>query len=158
MANRTIKRRNRYARFSGSTARFHTDNVALVGKISLSNAVISTGRGPDSQKMAEYYLRVHSYDEALPKTIGLTGPMKEIVDNYDRIIGETPKEMRVRLHQDEAGTLDMFFAGTQFFFVDVNIQKKMIRRSQIYPSRAMAMAMLTNHAVTWVEQLPRRSP
>jgi len=171
-----IKRRNRHAVFSGETTKYvdkegpipFTEDVygntktgkakrILVGEVSLSKAVINTGRGPDAVRMQEYYQRIHSYDEALPKTLGFTGPMKEMMDNYSRIVKETPREMRIRLVDNHTGTLDLFFESYshQFFFVDVDYKKKLIRRSKIYASKKFAMRMLELKAITWVEQLPK---
>lgn len=182
------KRRNRFAVFSGATSKYATridrgkyqgvthvgtppdDDwvpsgkhvVVPVGPISLSKGVMSTGRGPNNERMAEYYARLHSYDEPLPKTIGFesqtfVGPMEELMNNLQRIIQETPKENHIKLHHDDCGQLDLFFNGMEFFFVEADFLRKFVRRSVVYKSRSTAMTMLKNHVITWVEQLPKRS-
>jgi hypothetical protein len=177
-----MKRRNRHAVFSGSTTKYAVridrgryedvtkvgqepnedwvpsgKHVTIpVGEVSLSKAVINTGRGPDAIRMQEYYQRIHSFDEALPKTLGFTGPMKEMMANYERIIKDTPRECRIRLVNNHDGVLDLFFTLNQWFFVDVDYKKKTLKRSKVYPSKAFAMMMMTPpHRITWVEQIPK---
>lgn len=173
MANRTIqqkilkmKRRNRHAVFSGETTKYavrveqgifdengHSVTVP-VGKISLSKAVINTGRGPDPERMQEYYQRIHSFDQSLPQTLGLTEPMKEVVSKYNKILQETPKDMRICLTNSSLGRLDLYFNINQFFFVDYDAKTKTIRRSRIYPSKQQALLVLRLKKITWVESLP----
>lgn len=182
MANRSIqnkirkmKRRGRFATFSGKTARFaaridrgRVDNegkhiVIPVGPIHLSKSVISTGRGPDAERMQEYYQRLNSFDEALPKTLGLTfggrgmtTPMWEMMLKYKELINEH-KNMFVRLMDDELSTLDMFFSSTQhqYFFVELDKRKGLMRRSIIYSKREYAMISLKNQTVTWIESISK---
>lgn len=195
---RKMKRRNRYAVFSGSSAKYAVridrgryqdvttvgngadeDQVPSgkhvvipVGKVSLSKAVINTGRGPEPMRMQEYYNRLHSYDEPLPKTLGFTGidsskriikvglhgkrtqgDPNELIKKYQEIIRDTPKEMRICLLDDDLGRLDLFFNYQQWFFVEIDYRKKSIKRSTIYSSRMMAMKMLEIHSITWVETI-----
>jgi hypothetical protein len=188
---RKMKRRNRHAVFSGSTSKFavrvgptpftedvygntttHETKMVVVGPVSLSKAVISTGRGPDAVRMQEYYQRIHSYDEALPKTLGFTGidtsqrvikvglhgkrtqgDPNELIKKYQEIIRDTPKEMRINLVNDHLARLDLFFNYQQWFFVEIEYQKNFIRRSCIYRSREMAMTMLKMSKITWVETI-----
>lgn len=181
---RKMKRRNRHAVFSGATSKHavridsgrqdnngHSINIA-VGPISLSKAVISTGRGPDAVRMQEYYQRLHSYDEALPKTLGFRGidtsqriikvglhgkrtqgDPNEIIKKYQEIIRDTPKEMRVNLLDDDLARLDLFFNYQQWFFVEIDYRKNSIKRSCIYRSREMAMKILQMSKITWVETI-----
>lgn len=193
-----MKRRNRHAVFSGASAKYavRIDRgkfqgvtsvgngadedqipsgkhvVIPVGKVSLSKAVMSTGRGPDAIRMQEYYQRLHSYDEALPKTLGFTGidtskriikvglhgkrtqgDPNELIKKYQEIIRDTPKEMRICLLDDDLARLDLFFNYQQWFFVEMDYRKKSIKRSTIYSSRTMAMKMLEIHNITWVETI-----
>lgn len=169
-----MKRRGRYAVLSGATSRIDQSRVVdylihegedkvtvaskrvYVGPVSFSKQVINTGRGPSSERMQEYYQRVHSYDQALPQTLGLTEPMKELMKKYDEVLRETPREMHVNLVNNAGGRLDLFFAGTQFFFVDADLRKKEVRRSRIYGSREYAMKMLKYKTITWVEVISSR--
>ena len=177
-----IKRRGRFAKFSGATSKYavridrgrYEDVVKVgqepnedwvptgkhvtiaVGPISLSKAVMSTGRGPDAERMQEYYQRVHSYDQSLPRTLGLSEPMKELMKKYDEVLRETPREMHINLVNNHSGRLDLFFGGNQFFFVDIDVQQKKVRRSRVYGSRDYAMKMLKYKTITWVETISSR--
>lgn len=171
-----MKRRNRHAVFSGATSKFMSERVVTVldpvykpdgsvdedrmsmkevripvGRVSLSAQVMSTGRGPNQERMQEYYQRLNSFDQSLPETLGLTGPMKELVENYRRIVNETPKENKVCLINEQAGRLDMFWTFDQVFFVDVDYKKKTLRRSKIYPNKQVALSLLKMEKITWVE-------
>lgn len=170
---RKMKRRGRFATFSGKTARFaaridrgRIDKegnfvVIPVGPIHLSKTVMSTGRGPDQERMQSYYQRLNSFDEALPKTLGMTfegkgmtTPMCELALKYKELVKEH-KNMFVRLLDDELATLDMFFASgkREFFFVEMDKRKKTLRRSMVYSKREYAMACLNHNTITWVEAL-----
>lgn len=174
---RKIKRRNRFARLSGATSRsaervgptpFTEDEygntttgktkMVLVGPISLSKAVISTGRGPDAVRMQEYYQRIHSFDQALPETIGLSDCMKEmkkfeLTDRYKKFILGVPKELHVNFLNDVNARLDLFFCGTQFFWVEVNFKERFWRRSAVYSSKRLAVAFLECNKITWAETI-----
>lgn len=198
MANRSIeqkklkmKRRNRHAVFSGGQTRFaerdgpapftedaqgkttslSRDKIVVVGPVSLSRQVINTGRGPNHEAMQDYYRRIHSYDEALPATIG-SMPIDQLAigrrtesglrlkdfdlaQRYSEFIKGTPKECRIRLVDNHTGVLDLYFTLNQWFFVDVDYQKKSLRRSKIYPSKAYAISMMTAQHITWVETLSK---
>lgn len=193
-----MKRRNRHAVFSGASAKYavRIDRgkfqgvtivgngadedqipsgkhvVIPVGKVSLSKAVMNTGRGPDAVRMQEYYQRLHSYDEPLPKTLGFTGidtskrvikvglhgkrtqgDPNELIKKYQEIIRDTPKEMRICLVNDDLARLDLFFNYQQWFFVEIDYRKNSIKRSCIYRSREMAMGVLKISKITWVETI-----
>lgn len=186
-----VKRRNRFARLSGASSKSKerigptpfTEDVygntttqetkrILVGPVSLSKQVINTGRGPDAVRMQEYYQRLHSYDEPLPKTLGFTGidtskriikvglhgkrtqgDPNELIKKYQEIIRDTPKEMRICLVNDDLARLDLFFNYQQWFFVEIDYRKASIKRSCIYRSREMAMGVLKISKITWVETI-----
>lgn len=195
---RKMKRRNRHAVFSGESAKYavRIDRgryqdvtvtgqgaeedlvpsgkhvVIPVGPISLSKAVINTGRGPDAMHMQEYYQRLHSYDQALPKTLGFTGidaskrvikvglhgkrtqgDPNEIIKKYQEIIRDTPKEMRICLLDDDLARLDLFFNYQQWFFVEIDYTAETIKRSCIYRTRTLAMTMFDLRKITWVETI-----
>lgn len=189
--NRTIeqkkvkmKRRNRHAVFSGSSAKYATridrgryDSVTTVGNgadedqvpsgkhvvipvgpVSLSKAVINTGRGPDAVRMQEYYQRVHSYDQALPETLGLSEHMKEmkkfeLTKRYAEFILGVPRELHINFVNDDQARLDLFFSGTQFFWVEVNYKERYWRRSAIYGSKAVAITFMKCGSITWAEEI-----
>ena len=162
-----MKRRGRFARFTGSTAKYavridsgrQTDNGSSleipVGKISLSKQVMSTGRGPDAERMQEYYQRLHSYDQPLPQTLGLTGPMKELKEKFDRIVKETPTANKLCLFRHpQIGEVYLFYTLDQAFLVETQLKEKVIRRSRVYGSVKYAKKMYDANKITWVETLP----
>lgn len=194
MANRNMqqkllksKRANRYARFSGATSKFlpvpasaDGDEKVLVGPVSLSKQVINTGRGPDPERMAEYYNRIRNFVDKTPKTRSFKGfdttkpgdaqassyrnawlrsfgdtneGGTNLLLRYQEIVRDTPKEMRINLVNNHTGMLDLYFSGTQFFFVEIDYKKKMIRRSKTYGSKKFAMRMLELRSITWVETI-----
>lgn len=181
---RKMRRRNRHAVFSGASAQYAVridrgryedvtkvgngaeedlipsgKNVVIpVGPISLSKAVMSTGRGPDAVRMQEYYQRIHSYDQALPETIGLSDHMKEmkkfeLTQRYAEFIRGVPRELHINFLKDENARLDLFFSGTQFFWVEVNYRERFWRRSKIYPSKKIAVTFMEVDAITWAETI-----
>lgn len=188
MVNRSIeqkklkmKRRNRYAVFSGATARFATrvtevlEHVGedktrvrrievLVGPVSFSNQVINTGRGPSSERMAEYYTRVTpgSFLKEVPPTIGyrpsddFVGPVQKSSreDVYRSLLKQQSKDVRwISIVSDEHGTLDLLFSNREWFFVEINHRKKIIRRSRVYGSKAFALGRLQSKSVMWIETI-----
>lgn len=164
-----MKKRGRFAVFSGATAKYAVridsgrqdakgKSIEIpVGKISLSKAVMNTGRGPDAERMQEYYQRVHSYDQPLPQTLGLTGPMKELKENFDRIVKETPSTNKLCLFKHpEIGEVYLFYTLTQYFFVETQLKEKKIRRSRVYGSMKYAKKMYDANTITWVETISSR--
>lgn len=181
---RKMKRRNRHAVFSGASAKYAVridrgrfEGVTIVGQgaeedqvpsgkhvvipvgpVSLSKAVMSTGRGPDAARMQEYYARIHSFDQALPETIGLTEPMKEmkrfeLTKRYSEFIKGVPRELHINFLADDNARLDLFFSGTQFFWVEVNYKERYWRRSAIYGSKKLAITFMELDKITWVETI-----
>ena len=180
VVNRTIqqkmlkmKRRGRFARFSGATTRlvqtravqyvvFDTETSSHVeekrvpvGNVSLSKQVINTGRGPDPERMQEYYARVskESYEEYLPEAMPLTEPMKEIAKRYAAIVKDTPRKNRLTLIQSDFYRLDIFSNGDECYFVEMDFVSEYIRRSRTYGKRRNAMTALNNNRITWAGSL-----
>jgi hypothetical protein len=171
MANRSIqqkmlkmKRRNRFAVFSGATTKYASRTVevlhhegedkvsvkrieVLVGNVSLSKAVISTGRGPSQERMAEYYHRVNheSYTTKLAEDEGIKHP------TYIHKYWDLGCFHSIKLVENDFGRLHLFFSTKVWFFVDVDYRKGIVRRSRDYGSKAFAMARLQNKMVTWVD-------
>lgn len=183
MVNRTIeakklkrKRRGRYAKFSGSTVKYakgdqtreisyleHIDDdkvkvvtkTVYVGVQSFSKQVINTGRGPDRERMQDYYNRVPTAIE--PRTLAeVLGLVKD--KRYAQVWWETPATNRVNLLADDFARLDLYSHGTVWFFVELDFEKKIIRRSRDYNSRQTAMSFLKLRRILWVEQLPIATP
>jgi len=192
MANRNIqqkilkmKRRNRYVRLSGGDTKFLTKSGPipftedaqgktttgkaariLVGKVSFSRQVINTGRGPDAERMQEYYQRLHSFDVNLPETIGAVSidkivsgrrsegglRLKDLENTYATFIKGVPKECHINYLDDHEARLDLFFAGNQWFWVEINYKAKFCRRSMVYPNKKRAEIALENK-ITWVETI-----
>lgn len=190
---RKMARKNRHAVFSGATTkcveRMDTGKFEMVatvdkgkvslkssgkhvaipvGPISLSKAVMSTGRGPDAVRMQEYYQRIHSFDTALPETIGAVSidkvtsgrrseggklRLKDLENTYADFIKGVPKEHHISYLDDEFARLDLFFSGNQFFWVEMNYQKKFCRRSAVYSSKVIAEAFMNTDTITWVETI-----
>lgn len=165
-----MKRRNRYARLSGATSKagekagpvpFTEDEhgntktgkarVVLVGRISLSKQVINTGRGPDAERMAEYYNRVNKPD---PRSLAEVYAVKD--SRYQQVWNDIPPLNKITLVSNELGRLDMIWHGEDWFLVDLDYRKKIIRRSRNYGSRRAIMDRLANHRIVWVESLPIR--
>jgi len=173
MANRNIqqkmlkmKRRNRYAVFSGASTKYaervdigKVDDKGrhvriLVGPVSLSNQVISTGRGPDSERMKLYYDRIHSFGQKVPPTLGASEPLMELINNYKETLKrDNPRLLRTSLVKNITGTLDLFFeVNKSYFFVEVDYKKKIVKRSQTFRTKEMAMLFLLElKKVKWVE-------
>ena len=171
-------RRGRYARFSGETSKYaeridrgrykdvvkvgqepNEDYVPtgrhvsiLVGPVSLSKQVISTGRGPDNVRMAEYYNRVKSYDEDLPKRLGYTEPEFELLKRYNDLVNEH-QVRRIVLVRNHTGRLDLMLLNNQFFFIDIDLKSKTIRRSKPYRDKERAMLMLHLKNIRWIETI-----
>ncbi len=173
MANRNIqskilkqKRRGRFARFTGATAkfavrvdrgRFDANGKAVeipVGEMSLSKAVISTGRGPNAERMQAYYARVNSqsYETTLPEDLGIKD------ERYSQVWDDTPKENRLNLENNGLRRLDLYFTIKEWFFVEIDLRRNVIRRSRVYGSKAFAMGRLKNEMVAWVEEISLRKP
>jgi hypothetical protein len=164
-----MKRRGRYARFTGATAKyvvridrgkFDANGKAVeipVGPISLSKAVMSTGQGPSSERMAEYYSRVtpDSFLQDIPKTIGLSDGMREVMAAYERNVAAM-KVHRIVLTDNAFGKLELVFTVKEWIFIDVDYRKQVMRRSRTYGSKAFAMGRLQNKMVTWIEELSLR--
>lgn len=169
-----LKRRGRYARFSGATAKHAVrvdkrvvmvdeDKTEIkefyipVGKISLSKQVINTGRGPDPERMAEYYARVNADSFNVP-----LAEKNYVLDQYESVLRDTPRQNKIRLETDEdAGFLDLFWIGSEYFFVEVSYVERVIRRSRDYGSRKAAFDRLKAKRIKWLSELPidlRRLP
>lgn len=177
MANRSIeqkklklKKRGRYARFSGSTSKFverigptpfvedaqgatktMPTKMVLVGEISLSKAVINTGRGPDPQRMQQYYNAVATLGE---RQLTMAEVFKVKNSRYQQVWNKTPSINKINLVANDLGRLDLFFSGPRWFFVDCDYRKRIIKRSDDYPSRKIAMRRLERRLIEWVEQIP----
>jgi hypothetical protein len=179
MVNRSIqqkilkmKRRGRKAIFSGATTKYMgkvtgmptPNNLAYevpVGPISLSKQVINTGRGPNAERMAEYYSRLRSFTEEIPPTKQrlMSEPFKEMYNRYKEIVDDT-KEMHIALVPDcHLGRTDLFFksGGNEFFIVDIDYKQRTFRRSRIYGRKEVAIERWKSNRVTWVEFISPQS-
>jgi hypothetical protein len=179
MVNRTIqqkilkrKRRNRYAKFSGSTVKYakgdrtkeisyleHIDDdkvtvktkTVYVGVESFSKQVINTGRGPDRARMQSYYDHVPTSFE--PRTLAeVLGLVKD--PRYATVWWETPATNRINLFVDPSNRLDLYTHGGKSFFVELDFVRKIIKRSRDYSSISTALQRLRLRSILWVEQLP----
>lgn len=168
---RKLKRRGRFARFSGDTSKTISRIVerldhktiegkdytsikrieVYVGPKSLSKQVINTGRGPDPQRMQQYYDAVPTGET---KAITLAEDLGIKDKRYATIWWDTPKVNKLNIVDDFRGRLDLFYSQTGWFFVDLDYKQKIIKRSDVYRSKDVAMNRLTLHRISWVEQIP----
>lgn len=170
------KRRNRFAVFSGSTVKhlhgdvskqviYHTEEgsgdsvrittrskTVFVGVESFSKQVINTGRGPDPQRMQQYYNGVNPKSfttKTLSETFG------EIKDpRYAKVWNETPITNRINLVTDVTGRLDLFWHDRIWYFVEVDNIRRTIRRSRDYGSKAFAKNDASHGRIDWVFSIP----
>lgn len=179
MVNRSIaakilkkKRRNRFAKFSGSTVKFakgdlvreisyleHIDDDKVrvvtkkvyVGVESFSKQVINTGRGPDRERMQSYYDHVPTSFE--PRSLGeVLGLVKD--SRYASVWWETPATNKINLFVDDHARLDLFTHGKVSFFVELDFQLRIIKRSRDYSSMSAALQRMKLRSILWVEQIP----
>ncbi len=147
-----IKRRGKYAHRSGG------ETIQIGKEFRFTRQVINTGRGPNAERMQEYYQRVHSYDQSLPDTVGLTiggvHPRSQVIEDYYKTVLAVPKEMVVTLAKTKDGALRLIFNSTksQVFFVDEDYKHKTFKRSIVYTSKETAFKRLKTKRVVWVER------
>jgi hypothetical protein len=100
--------------------------------------------------MAEYYARV-SADSFLV-------PLQEknyVLEQYESILRDTPRTNRLRLETDDlAGYIDLFWVGSEYFFVEVDLIQRKIRRSRDYTGRKVAFDRYKNKRINWLSELP----
>lgn len=169
MANRSIqqkilkmKRRNRFAKFSGAVTKFavRLDTNGrinregktveyVLGPVSLSKQVISTGRGPDASRIAEYYNRVRRPN---PRSLAEIYLIQD--SRYQRVWDEIPPTNRITLVSNELGRLDMIWHGEVWFLVDLDYRENIIRRSRDYGSKNAVISRMAGNRIQWVESLP----
>ncbi len=177
MVNRTIeqkrlkiKRKGRFARFTGGQSKYVTLTLhgrytevtqtsdgdlipsgkvvtVAVGPVSLSKGVMSTGRGPDAERMAEYYSRINakSYSIDLPEDFDIKDP------RYRQVWEETPNQHKLTFINNELYRLDLFYTQERCFFVETDYVAKKMRRSREYGSLAMAKA--NRKRIQWVHEI-----
>lgn len=179
MANRTIqqkirklKRHRRFARFSGSTTK-HAVRVEVaiehisedkarikeilvpVGPIHLSKHVVNTGRGPNNERMQQYYaaVKAKSFEKEIP--IRTNVRMERWLKQYDKVITETPRQNHFNILSTKYICLDLFFKQVEkiWFFVEIDYQEQTIKRSRDYGSKETALDRLKNGRLAWIEEL-----
>lgn len=157
-----MKRRGRFARFSGATARsasrlelgiYTEDGKEVhvpVGPISLSRQTVSTGRGPDKTRMQEYYSRVaaKSFLEEIPSRS--PEQIKAWIKQYRKNLVDAPlgSMLKINLATTTEGRLDLFCRGKEWFFIEVDFQKY-IRMSRVYSSKDKALERMQSHRIAW---------
>lgn len=162
--------KGRYARFSGSSARHikgstrtvevleheGEDKVKLkhvevfVGQISLSKGVINTGRGPNAERMQEYYSRItpESKSVTLKEDLGIKDP------RYEQHWMDTPATNRLNLASTKSGRLDMYWHGSVYFAVELDYVRKTIRRSRDYGMKERLFDAIRRNNITWEDTIP----
>jgi hypothetical protein len=168
---RRIKQKGRFARFSGETTKFvNTRNTGVidkdgkdiyvpVGPIKLPSHVVNVGRGPNQERMQQYYNAVKPESFLEPLKLR-TGPqMFKWLQEYVNVLKETPINNRITLAEGPNGRLDLFFAQSakEWFFVEIDYSKVYIRYSRKYTSKKTALDRLSNQRVTWEGYLTQES-
>lgn len=165
-----IKRRGRYAKFSGSSVKFvkgdvtkavvyfeETNNgstittkgkTVYVGHTSLSVQKMKAG-GVNQERMKSYY-------EHGVRSCRTLGEYFNIIPDprYAKVWWEIPETNKINLLDDGISRLDMIWHGKVWFFVELDKITRIIKRSRDYGSKQFAMNKLTSNEVTWVEQIP----
>lgn len=170
MANRNIqaklrklRRRYRFARFSGGQTRFVSARIEIkdgkevvipVGPISLSNQV-PKGQGPNQERMQQYYNSVKPENFEKPIPPRTSEVMAAWLKQYHDVLNETPKYRRLNLAFTREGRLDMFFSTEGVYLVEVNYKLEFFRKSREYSDKKTALDRLKNNRITWVEQFPK---
>src|ERR1700761_3110285 len=147
---RGFGRKKRYAKFSGSTVKYakgdrvkevsyleHIDEdkvmvktkTVFVGIESFSKQTINTGRGPNRERMQNYYDHVPTSFEprALAEVLGLVKDSR-----YAQVWWDTPATNRINLFVDPNNRLDLYTHGGKSFFVELDFVKRIIKRSRDY--------------------------
>lgn len=170
---RKMKKRGRYARFSGTTTKYATRleshvlvkdedisgrNVSevkfvdvYIGLKSFSNQVVNgTKRSVNSERMQSYYDHVKpaSWLEKTPEDLGIKDP------RYAQLWRETPVQNKMNIATTAYGRMDMFIADGKVFFVDLDYKNKIIKRSKDYASVSDAKRSLDVRMVIWESQTP----
>lgn len=166
---RKLKRRGRYARFSGSTTktvarydvvlehiteeRTHLKTIEIyVGPKSMGRQVINTGRGPDPQRMQSYYDHVPT---GKTKAVTLAEDLGIKDKRYSTIWWNTPSTNKLNIvDAPRIGRLDLFYSENGCFFVDLDYKLRIIKRSTVYRTIEIAKNRLQLHRILWVEQIP----
>lgn len=170
MANRSIqqkilkmKRRNRYSRFSGATTKVverieeRLEHVGedkhrvkqvrvFVGLQSLSKQVINTGRGPNAERMQEYYGRAYASDGSPDKKSDEV--IKELLIAYAR--SERVSVHKITVFKDSIGSIELLCKGEECFFVELE-NGELTRQSRVYNSRRTAFDRYNNNRIAWTE-------
>lgn len=134
MANRSIQAKILKMKRRGKTLRF-------------SRQVINTGRGPNAERMAEYYARLSS--ESFEVTLSEDLEVKDT--RYAQVLQSIPSYHRIRLVDLPSVRLELFLLDDVWFFVETNYDTSTIRRSRDYGSKPFAMRSLIKKTVTWLE-------
>jgi len=173
MANRTIqqklrklKRRHRFARFSGGQTKFVRERATgiirpdgeeiyvPIGPISLSKQV-PKGKGPNAERMQQYYNTVKPDSFKVPVPVRTSKQMEQWLNAYHVLIEEAGKHVRVNLSTTKNGKLDLLYErhSVKCFFVEINYEEQFFRRSKVYSSRETALDRLKNRRIAWEEYL-----
>lgn len=165
-----IKQKGRFARFSGATAKYavrielavkHTgeDKTEVkelqipVGPVKLPRHVVNTGRGPNPERMQQYYNAVNAKSFEKPVPLRMEPEMERWLEEFKSIVKETPITNRIKLAETQEGTMWLFFSQTFWFFVDIDYIDQEIKRSRDYDSKQTAMDRLKNKRISWIERL-----
>lgn len=107
-----------------------------------SKAFVNAGKGPNQERMAEYYGRVKSMErgEDVLKRCKLPVVLKDI-----------PRDQKIVYVDDTFGKLSLFFHAEMWVFVEEDKIKKTVRRSRIYSNKRIAVAVMDACSITWVE-------
>lgn len=151
----------------GKRAVLKDDQVQLrtvevyVGPAHLSKQVVNTGRGPNSERMAEYYGRIQpkSWLDIIHKSLNRNEPMNELVALYKKVRADTPKENRLTIVDNPvAGRVDMFFTHHECWLVHINYQEKTFSVSRDYGNSRVALSRYKSNRVVWSQTISAAPP
>lgn len=161
----------RYARFSGETAKYavRVDRAAehqgedkvrikevqiLVGSVSLSKQAINTGRGPDPERMQQYYSAVKPKSFQKPVPERTSKEMAGWLSKFAKIIAEN-RHNYVTLAETATAKLILACHSSrkEWFFIEIDYAKETFRRSRDYNTKETAMDRLRNKRVSWIEEI-----
>lgn len=144
-----------------------------------SKQTVNTGQGPAPLAVREYQNRLRTFNQEIPRTLGMLLPsedkvltyknqvLKKEVDNVPRdeveellrnmrnMLEGVPVERHIRLAFGKNYKLFLFFSNDhkRWFFVEWKRRAANFRRSIVYSSKERALAVFKIDSVVWVQNV-----